>query len=230
MIVRILKMMIVQNFKSSKTISLIHCSLKSFHIRLDCFVSWCWCSVAFELSNAISLLSNVLKTTKSFYRMISKRFSFLRSNFLKFFHWLRFLFRVHLVHAKTTLSDDREYYRKCDDDRWEWSANVMTNFRSQSERIFVLVDLIARLLRSLLFVFICLYRLFSSNSEIISVIIISCLSRWNYWRYARELSFMNIHALLRMLCLLLSIVLYQCFSRKIDVVVACLNLVEMFKL
>jgi hypothetical protein len=84
MIVRILKMMIVQNFKSSKTISLIHCSLKSFHIRLDCFVFWCWCFVAFELSNAMSLLSNVLKTIKSFCRMISKRSNSLKSNFWNF--------------------------------------------------------------------------------------------------------------------------------------------------
>jgi hypothetical protein len=89
------------------------------------FRSWYWCSVAFELSNAMSLLSNVLKTIKSFCRMISKRSSLFRSNFLKFYFWLRFLFRAHLVHAKTTLSDDREYYRKCDDDRWKWSTNVM---------------------------------------------------------------------------------------------------------
>jgi hypothetical protein len=104
------------SFEFSKWWSFKISNRLTFVLRL---VSWCWCFVAFDLSNAMSLLSNALKTIKSFYRMISKRSNSLKSNFLKFFLWLRFLFRAHLVHAKMTLSDDREYYRECDDDRWE---------------------------------------------------------------------------------------------------------------
>ncbi len=71
----------------------------------------------------------------------------------------------------------------------------------------------------------------SSNLRVLTVIIISCLSRWSYCAICLwELSVVRIHAFLRMLCLFLSIVLHQCLSRKIDFVVACLSFVEMSKL
>ncbi len=63
------------------------------------------------------------------------------------------------------------------------------------------------------------------------VIIISCLSRWSYCAICSwELFVVKIHAFLKMLCLLLSIVLHHCLSREIDVVVACLSFVEMSEL
>jgi hypothetical protein len=107
---------------------------------------------------------------KSFCRMISKRSCLLRSNFLNFFSRLKFLFRAQLVHAKVTLSDDREYYKKDvmmmieknRDDQWRWWSvfphRAKKCSRSSSRR----------------------HCSSSSNSFVLTMIIISCLSRWSY--------------------------------------------------
>jgi hypothetical protein len=194
------------------------CHLWSFHIRLVISFLICIRFVAFVSSNDLCRLQN----DQVFCQMISKRSSSLRSNFLNFISRLKFLFRTQFVHAKTTLNCDRKYYKKRDDDRWWWSANDVTRFVLFSKRQ-------------------CFHTFRSHNSIFMSsssfyvlfiVIIISCLSRWNYcatcsWAVYCE----EIHTFLRMLCFLLSIVLHQCFFRRIDVViVACLSFVEMSKL
>jgi hypothetical protein len=91
---------------------------------------------------------------------------------------------------------------------YEWSHHVTHTLRSHSS-IF----------------------LSSSSFYVLSiVIIIFCLFRWSYyaicsWAVCCE----RIHTFLRMFCLLLSIVLHQCLSRRIDVVslvwvsLKCLN-------
>ncbi len=97
-------------YKSSKTISLIKnfCRMWSFHICLDRLVSDLRRFVVFVSSNDLCRLQN----DQVFCQMISKRSCLLKSNFLNFFSRLKFLFRAQLVHAKVTLSSDREYYKK----------------------------------------------------------------------------------------------------------------------
>jgi hypothetical protein len=136
----------------------------------------CICSVAFVSSNDLCRLQNDqvflskdLKMIKSFCQMISKRSCSLRLNFLKFSSSLRYLFRAQFVHAKTTLSCDRRYYRERDDDRWWWSTNDVTR---------VVLFLRAKCFHALRFHN--LISLFSSNFYMLVVIIISCLSRWSY--------------------------------------------------
>jgi hypothetical protein len=79
-------------------------------------------------------LSSDLKTIKSFCQMISKRSCFLRSKFLNFFSRLRFLFRAYFVHTKVTFNSDRRYYKKLDNDWWEWSTNDVIVWFSFSKR------------------------------------------------------------------------------------------------
>jgi hypothetical protein len=87
---------------------------------IDCDrVFWLWSR------NDQVFLSNVLKTTKFFCQMFSKRSSFLRSNFLNFFLRLRFLFHAQLVHSKVTLSNDRKYYRQR---TWWWSMKMINEW------------------------------------------------------------------------------------------------------
>ncbi len=163
-----------------------------------------------QTSKRLSLLSNDHKTIK-----------FFQIEFLNFISRLKFLFRTQLVHAKTTFSCDRKYYKKRDDDRWWWSTNDMTRFAFFSKRNCFYI-----------FRFYSSIFLFSSNFCVLFiVIIISCLSRWNYcatcsWAVYCE----KVHAFLKMLCFLLLIVLYQCLFREIDVVVVCLSFVEMSEL
>ncbi len=38
-------------------------------------------------------------------------------------HTNEFFFSCHYVHVKTTLNDDRRYYKKRNDDRWKWLTN-----------------------------------------------------------------------------------------------------------
>ncbi len=68
-----------------------------------------------QTSKRLSLLSNDLKTIK-----------FSQIELLNFISRLKFLFRTQFVHAKTTFSCDRRYYKERDDDRWWWSANDVT--------------------------------------------------------------------------------------------------------
>jgi hypothetical protein len=106
----------------------------SFHIVEDDLIQIVICNrftfvlmsrfwFAFALSRSYHLCK--LQNDQVFCQMISKRSSFLRSNFLNFISLLKFLFRTQSVHAKTTSRCDREYYRKRDDDRW-WSTNDAT--------------------------------------------------------------------------------------------------------
>ncbi len=87
---------------------------------------------AFALSRSYHLCR--LQNDQVFCQMISKRSSFLRSNFLNFVSRLKFLFRTQLVHAKTTLSCDRRYYKRRVDDRWKWSTNDVIVWSSLSKR------------------------------------------------------------------------------------------------
>ncbi len=87
---------------------------------------------AFALSRSYHLCR--LQNDQVFCQMISKRSSSLRSNFLNFVSRLKFLFRIQFVHAKTTFSCDRRYYKRRVDDRWEWSTSDVTVWFSLSER------------------------------------------------------------------------------------------------
>jgi hypothetical protein len=121
-----------------------------------------------------------------------------------------FFILYHFVHAKVTLSDDRRYYREHDDDqRMMW----LFNFRSQSKYVLILSDFITCFLRAL-------------NDHHFSIVSLKLLCDVSVKAVCSE----RIHAFLRMLCLLLSIVFHQCLFRRVDVVVACLNFVEMFEL
>jgi hypothetical protein len=103
--------------------------------------------------------------------MISKSSYSFQSNFLIFFSQLSFLFRVQFVHVKVTLNSDRKYYKKDvmmmiernRDDQWKWWSiffhKAKKCFRSSFSRF---------------------HESFSSNFFVLIMIIISCLSRWNY--------------------------------------------------
>jgi hypothetical protein len=218
----------IAHFKSSKTIFLIQVVICNRFTFVLMFRFW----FAFALSHSYHrMICADFKTINSFVKwsqndqvfcqMILKRSSFLRSNFLNFISRLKFLFRTQLVHAKTTFSCDRRYYKERDDDRWWWLTNDATTccFFSQSENVFMI------------FVFLTRFFLFSSNFYVyrdphflsVSLKLLCDLS-------LRIVCNEKFHAFLRMFCLLLSIVLYQCFFREIDVVVVCLSFVEMSEL
>jgi hypothetical protein len=217
------------NFKSSKTIFLIHLCLKSrkrlFHSKLSLIVSHSSCCFVSDLhslcrvriiewsvqtSKRSSLLSNNLKTIK----FSQIELFWILSHVWSFYSVLNPCTRKrHSAVIEDIIRDVMMI--DADDQRVMWLFVLLSErkcfhtFRSHSSIL-----------------------LSSSNFYVLSiVIIISCLSRWSYWRYALRLSIMKVHAFLRMLCLWLSIVLHQCFFRKIDVViVACLSFVEMFEL
>jgi hypothetical protein len=215
------------NFKSSKTISLKllvsnresdyfiqSCHLWSFHIRLVVSFLICIRFVAFVSSNDLCRSQN----DQVFCQMISKRSSLFRSNFLNFISLLKFLFRAQFVHAKTTLSCDRRYYKRRDDDRWWWSTNDVTFCLFLRAKVLSYFSI--SWLDLLVFVeFLCLvYR--DHHFLSVSLKLLCDLS-------LKTVCSERFHALLRMLCLLLSIVLHRCLSREIDVVVVCLSFVEM---
>jgi hypothetical protein len=87
---------------------------------------------AFALSRSYHLCR--LQNDQVFCQMISKRSSSLKSNFLNFISFWKFLFLIQFVHAKTTFSCDRKYYKERDDDRWWWSASDVTRFVLFSEQ------------------------------------------------------------------------------------------------
>jgi hypothetical protein len=129
------QLQIVEDDFSDQSLSQIAKAIISFKIVIRdrfTFVLMFRFWFAFALSRSYHLCR--LQNDQVFCQMISKRSSSFRSNFLNFISRLKFLFRTQSVHAKSTFSCDRRYYKKRVDDRWKWSTNDMTVWSSFSER------------------------------------------------------------------------------------------------
>jgi hypothetical protein len=64
----------------------------------------------------------------------SSLFKWSDNRFWNFVYKWNFFFSCHHVHVKTTLNDDRRYYKKRDDDRWKWSTSDVNVWFSLSKR------------------------------------------------------------------------------------------------
>ncbi len=204
----------------------------------SCFVlcsSWSsrlW--FVFALSRLYDQITRVsFKTIKSFCQMISKRSSLfvkcsqndhILSNraFWFFSHDWAFYFvlnsctqRWHSAVIERIIRKTWWWWSK----RSWWSMRVMISFLSQSEKMLLFIFLSISWL-----VFFDLFRAHYDHHFLSVSLKLLCDL------LLKTVCSERFHALLKMLCFLLSIVLHQCLSRRIDFFVVYLSFVEMSEL
>ncbi len=155
------------------------------------------------------------KTIKSFVKWSQNDHVFSDRTFWDFFHVWSFYFVLNPCtrkwHSAVIESTIRE--------TWWWSMKMINNWCDCLVDAFILFDFIV------LFVFVELWSVCHDHHFLSVSLKLLCDL------FLRTVCCERVHALLRMLCLLLSIVLHQCLSRRIDdVVVVCLSFVEMSEL